>query len=111
MGLPASPTLRCSARCTTSCSPAPRCATSSTTCAPAPPSPPRAANDPGPFLWPLRPWVTHLHAPFITNFTGFGEPRRLLAELVPDLTVRELAFGAGYIATGHVPATENPDNP
>jgi SAM-dependent methyltransferase len=65
---------------------------------------------PGPFLWPLRPWVTHLHAPFITDFTGFDKPWRLLAELVPDLTVRELAFGAGYIAVGHTPATGNEEH-
>jgi ubiquinone/menaquinone biosynthesis C-methylase UbiE len=60
-------------------------------------------KQPGPGMWPYRAWVTHLHRPFITDFTGFDKPWRLLAEYVPDLHVRELAFGAGYIALGHTP--------
>ena len=56
---------------------------------------------PNPWMWPLRAWVTQLHAPFITDFTGFDQPWRLLARYVPDLQVRELAFGAGYLALGH----------
>jgi hypothetical protein len=52
-------------------------------------------------MWPYRTWVANLHAPFIT---GFDTPWRLLAEFVPDLHVRELAFGAGYIALGHTPS-------
>jgi demethylmenaquinone methyltransferase/2-methoxy-6-polyprenyl-1,4-benzoquinol methylase len=56
---------------------------------------------PAPWMWPLRAWVTELHAPFITDFTGFDRPWRQLAEHVPDLRVHELAFGAGYIASGH----------
>ena len=51
-------------------------------------------------MWPLRPWVIRLHRPFITDFTGFDRPWRLLAEHVPDLQVRELAFSAGYLAVG-----------
>ena len=56
---------------------------------------------PAPWMWPLRAWVTELHAPFITDFTGFDRPWRQLAGYVPDLQVRELAFGAGYLALGH----------
>jgi ubiquinone/menaquinone biosynthesis C-methylase UbiE len=56
---------------------------------------------PAPWMWPLRAWVTELHAPFITDFTGFDRPWRHLAGYVPDLQVRELAFGAGYLALGH----------
>jgi SAM-dependent methyltransferase len=56
---------------------------------------------PAPWMWPLRAWVTELHAPFITDFTGFDRPWRRLARYVPDLRVHELAFGAGYIALGH----------
>ena len=56
---------------------------------------------PNPWMWPLRAWVTQLHAPFINDFTGFDQPWRLLARYVPDLQVRELAFGAGYLALGH----------
>ena len=56
---------------------------------------------PGPWMWPLQAWVTDLHTPYITDFTGFDKPWRRLAEFVPDLQVRELAFGAGYLALGH----------
>ena len=56
---------------------------------------------PAPWMWPLRAWVAELHAPFITDFTGFDRPWRLLAGYVPDLRVQELAFGAGYLAVGH----------
>jgi trans-aconitate methyltransferase len=58
---------------------------------------------PAPWTWPLRAWVADLHAPFVTDFTGFDRPWRLLAEVAPDLRVRELAFGAGYLAIGHTP--------
>jgi ubiquinone/menaquinone biosynthesis C-methylase UbiE len=56
---------------------------------------------PAPWMWPLRAWVAELHAPFIADFTGFDRPWRQLARYVPDLRIRELAFGAGYIALGH----------
>ena len=56
---------------------------------------------PGPWAWPLRPWVEVLHAPYITDFTGFDRPWSLLAEHIPDLQVHDLAYGAGYIALGH----------
>lgn len=58
---------------------------------------------PAPWMWPLRYWVTDLHAPFIRDFSGFDEPWRLLAEFVDDLQVTELASGAGYLAVGHAP--------
>jgi ubiquinone/menaquinone biosynthesis C-methylase UbiE len=57
-------------------------------------------KEPGPWMWPLRPWVANLHKPYITDFTGFDKPWGLLASLVPGLQVRELAFGAGYLALG-----------
>jgi SAM-dependent methyltransferase len=53
------------------------------------------------WMWPLRPWVANLHEPFVEDFTGFDRPWRLLAEHVPDLRVKPLAFGTGYLATGH----------
>ncbi len=58
---------------------------------------------PAPWLWPLRAWVADLHAPFITDFTGFDQPWRLLTDRVPDLTVRQLGAGTGYLAYGHTP--------
>ncbi len=60
---------------------------------------------PAPWLWPLRSWVADLHAPFVSDFTGFDRPWQLLAEFVPDLQVRQLAAGTGYLAHGHTPAT------
>ena len=56
---------------------------------------------PAPWTWPLPAWVANLHAPFVSDFAGFDRPWRLLAEFAPDLRVRELGFGAGYIAVGH----------
>jgi ubiquinone/menaquinone biosynthesis C-methylase UbiE len=56
---------------------------------------------PGPWMWPLRPWVEVLHTPYISDFTGFDRPWRRLAEHIPDLRVHELAGGAGYLAHGH----------
>jgi SAM-dependent methyltransferase len=56
---------------------------------------------PHPWLWPLRAWVSNLHAPFITDFTGFDHPWKLLAEYVPDLHVQHLGLGTGYVAHGH----------
>jgi hypothetical protein len=56
---------------------------------------------PPPWNVALRAWVTHLHTPFINDFTGFDQPWRLLAGYVPDLQVTELGAGAGYLATGH----------
>ena len=29
---------------------------------------------PAPWTWPLRAWVADLHAPFVTDFTGFDRP-------------------------------------
>lgn len=59
---------------------------------------------PGPWLAPLSAVVAAVHAPFVRVFTGFDCPWRHLAELVDDLRVTEIAFGAGYLAIGHAPA-------
>jgi ubiquinone/menaquinone biosynthesis C-methylase UbiE len=56
---------------------------------------------PHPWLWPLRTWVADLHAPFITDFTGFDQPWKLLAEYIPDLQITHLGAGTGYLAHGH----------
>jgi ubiquinone/menaquinone biosynthesis C-methylase UbiE len=60
-------------------------------------------KQPGPWMWAWRSWVADLHAPYISDFTGFDKPWARLAQLVPDLRVREVAFGAGYLAVGHTP--------
>ncbi len=58
---------------------------------------------PSAWLWSLRACLADLHVPFVTKFSDFDRPWRLLAELAPDLRVHELAFGAGYLALGHAP--------
>ncbi|MBV9922695.1 MAG: hypothetical protein JOY78_17840, partial [Pseudonocardia sp.] len=50
----------------------------------------------------LNAGVLALHAPFVRDFAGFDRPWTYLAERVPDLAVREVAVGAGYVATGRV---------
>jgi len=69
----------------------------------------RLAEEPS--MWPLRPWITRLHRPFITDFTSFDRPWRLLATHVPDLQVRQLAFTAGYLAVGHTPGVRQMRKP
>lgn len=57
---------------------------------------------PAPWLAPFSALVIAVHAPFVRDFTGFDCPWRYLAELVDDLRVTEVAFGAGYLAMGRV---------
>ena len=64
----------------------------------------RGTKWPGPWLAPLSAVVAAVHAPFVRDFTGFDCPWRHLAEVVDDLRVTEIAFGAGYLALGRVPA-------
>ena len=50
-------------------------------------------------------WLTSmLHAPYVRTFNGFDRPWGHLEPLIEDIHVRELAFGGGYIVTGHTPA-------
>ncbi|WP_222264298.1 class I SAM-dependent methyltransferase [Modestobacter marinus] len=46
--------------------------------------------------------VLGVHAPFVRDFTGFERPWALLAQRVPDLQVREVALGGGYLAWGRM---------
>ena len=45
-----------------------------------------------------------LHAPYVRSFSGFDRPWGQLEELIEDVRVREVAFGNGYVLTGHTPA-------
>jgi SAM-dependent methyltransferase len=47
--------------------------------------------------------VRSLHAPYVRSFRGFDRPWDQLEQLVEDVSVRELAFGSGYIMTGRIP--------
>jgi demethylmenaquinone methyltransferase/2-methoxy-6-polyprenyl-1,4-benzoquinol methylase len=44
-----------------------------------------------------------LHAPYVRSFEGFHRPWSHLEQLLEAVSVRELAFGSGYIVTGHAP--------
>ncbi len=48
----------------------------------------------------LNAGVLALHAPYVRDFTGFDRPWTQLAARVPGLRVREVAMGAGYLASG-----------
>ena len=88
---------------TTSCSPAQPWTTSSTIYARERPSPRSAASGRPPgrgHCAPGWPTCTPRSSPTSPASTARGD---LLAEVVPDLRIRELACGAGYIAIGHTP--------
>jgi precorrin-6B methylase 2 len=44
-----------------------------------------------------------LHAPYVRSFRGFDRPWGHLEQLVEDVSVREVAFGNGYLMTGRTP--------
>ena len=48
--------------------------------------------------------VRMLHAPYVRDFSGFDRPWRYLEHLVEDVQVKEMAFGGGFVMTGHTPA-------
>jgi demethylmenaquinone methyltransferase/2-methoxy-6-polyprenyl-1,4-benzoquinol methylase len=48
----------------------------------------------------LNAGVLALHAPYVRDFTGFDRPWTRLAARMPGLAVREVAMGAGYVASG-----------
>jgi hypothetical protein len=45
----------------------------------------------------------------VRSFNGFDRPWRHLERLLEDVHVQEMAFGAGYIMTGHTPT--QPEHP
>ena len=57
-----------------------------------------------PFMLAANMMTRTLHAPYVRSFSGFDRPWGCLEPLVEDVRVRELAFGNGYIMTGHTPA-------
>ena len=57
-----------------------------------------------PLLVAVNSTIRALHAPYVRDFAGFDRPWRYLEQLVEDVQVREMAFGAGYVMTGHTPA-------
>jgi tRNA A58 N-methylase Trm61 len=57
-----------------------------------------------PVMMAVNSMVRVLHAPYVRSFSGFDRPWRYLEHLVEDVEVREMAFGGGYVMTGHTPA-------
>ncbi len=50
----------------------------------------------------LNAGVLAMHAPYVRDFAGFDRPWTHLAERVANLSVREVAMGAGYVAAGRL---------
>jgi SAM-dependent methyltransferase len=57
-----------------------------------------------PVMIAVNSMIRALHAPYVRDFSGFDRPWRYLEHLVEDVQVREMAFGGGYVMTGHTPA-------
>jgi hypothetical protein len=54
-----------------------------------------------PVMVALNSMVKMLHAPYVRDFDGFERPWQYLERLVEDVQVQEMAFGSGYVMTGH----------
>jgi SAM-dependent methyltransferase len=44
-----------------------------------------------------------LHAPYVRSFKGFHRPWSQLEPMLGDVHIREMAFGSGFLLTGHTP--------
>jgi SAM-dependent methyltransferase len=55
----------------------------------------------GPFMVAANMMVRALHAPYVRSFEGFGRPWSHLERMTEGVRVREMAYGTGYIVTGH----------
>jgi SAM-dependent methyltransferase len=65
---------------------------------------PRFASRWRPDRVPMDLFTIQHNRDYITTFEGFDRPWSHLDRLIPDLEVRDVLFGAGYIATGTRPA-------
>jgi demethylmenaquinone methyltransferase/2-methoxy-6-polyprenyl-1,4-benzoquinol methylase len=52
---------------------------------------------------PVNAYVRHIARQYVTTFEGFHRPWDLLQELVPNLQVRSILLGGGYVAWGALP--------
>jgi demethylmenaquinone methyltransferase/2-methoxy-6-polyprenyl-1,4-benzoquinol methylase len=57
---------------------------------------------PARWLWPLRAYVTAWQRPYVGEFSDFGQPWRVLSTHVTGLWIREIGFGAAYLAAATV---------
>jgi ubiquinone/menaquinone biosynthesis C-methylase UbiE len=56
-----------------------------------------------PMMVAVNVLIRTLHAPYVRSFDGFDRPWSHLEQMTGDVRVREIAYGTGYIMTGHVP--------
>jgi ubiquinone/menaquinone biosynthesis C-methylase UbiE len=55
------------------------------------------------WAFPVNLYVWYVARQYVTTFEGFGRPWSQLARFVPDLRVKPILFGGGYIVWGTVP--------
>jgi len=56
-----------------------------------------------PIMMAVNAMVKTLHTPYVRSFEGFDRPWSHLERMTKDISVREVAFGAGYVLTAQVP--------
>ncbi len=56
-----------------------------------------------PIMMGVNAMVKTLHSPYVRSFEGFDRPWNHLERMTKDISVREVAFGAGYVLTAQVP--------
>ena len=56
-----------------------------------------------PIMMAVNAMVKTLHSPYVRSFEGFDRPWSHLERMTKDISVREVAFGAGYVLTAQVP--------
>jgi SAM-dependent methyltransferase len=57
-----------------------------------------------PWLMPLNMLTFAIHRPYVSDFSGFGRPWRLLERYLLDVRVTEVAFGTGFVVVGRAGA-------
>ncbi len=56
-----------------------------------------------PIMMGVNAMVTAMHSPYVRSFEGFDRPWSHLERMTKDVSVREVAFGVGYLLTAQVP--------
>ena len=56
-----------------------------------------------PIMMAVNAMVKTLHTPYVRSFEGFDRPWSHLERMTKDISVREVAFGAGDVLTAQVP--------
>jgi trans-aconitate methyltransferase len=56
-----------------------------------------------PMMVAVNAMVMTLHSPYVRSFDGFDRPWSHLERMTRDVSVREVAYGGGYVLTAQVP--------